>query len=70
MNPQGIIIAGLSVHLQRSRLVGHLTDRLITSNEIMVKGKLTLLPTMTEAETSIERCFTRNLVKVFFVVSL
>ena len=69
MDPQVIIIAGLNDHLQRRGLLSRLTDGWIPSNETMGDAIMTLLSTMTEVESSVQRHFTRNVVKIIFVLS-
>ena len=46
-----------------------LTDGSISSNEVIGKAIMTLLSAMTEVEASVQRHFTRNVVKIIFVIS-
>ena len=66
-----IMIAGSNDPFQSRGLLSRLTDGSIPSNEVMEEATMTLLSAMTEAETSVQRCFTRNVVKViyFFLVT-
>ena len=69
MDPQVIIIAGSNDHLQSRGLLSRLTDASIHSNEVMGEAIMTLLSAMTEVETSVQRNFTKNVVKIIFVLS-
>ena len=69
MDPQVIKIAGSNDHLQSRGLLSHLTDGSIPSNEIMKEAIMTLLSAMTKVESSVQRHFTRNVVKIIFVLS-
>ena len=69
MNPQVIIIACSNDHLQSRVLLSRLTDGSIPSKEIMGEAIVTLLSAMTEVESSVQRNFTRNVVKIIFVLS-
>ena len=69
MDPQVIVIAGSNDHLESRRLWGDLRERSILSNEVMGEAIMTPLSIMTEAKTSMQRCFIRNVVKFFFVLS-
>ena len=69
MDPQVIIIAGSNDHLQSRGLLSRLTDGSIPSNEIMGEAIMTLLSAVTEVESSVQRHFTRNVVKIIFVLS-
>ena len=46
-----------------------LTDGSIPSNEVIGEAIMTLLSAMTEVEASVQRHFTRNVVKIIFVLS-
>ena len=70
MEPQVIIIAGSNDHLQSRGLLSRLTDGSIPSNEIMGEAIMTLLSAMTEVESTVQRHYTRNVVKIIFVLSL
>ena len=70
MDLQVIVIAGSNDHLQSRGLLSRLTDGSIPSNEIIGEAKMTLLSAMTEVEASVQRHFTRNVVKIIFVLSL
>ena len=69
MDPQVIIIAGSNDNLQSRGLLSRLTDGSIPSNEIMGEAIMTLLSAMTVVESSVQRHFTRNVVKIIFVLS-
>ena len=69
MDPQVIIFAGSNDHLQSRGLLPRLTDGSIPSNEVMGEAIMTLLSAMTEVETSVQRHFTKNVVKIIFVLS-
>ena len=69
MDPQVIVIAGSNDHLQSEGLLSRLTDESIPSNEVIGKAIMTLLLAMTEVEASVQRHFTKNVVKIFFVLS-
>ena len=69
MDPQKIVIAGSNDHLQSRGLLSHLTDGSIPSNEVIGEAIMTLLSTMTEIEASVQRHFTKNVVKITFVLS-
>ena len=69
MDPQVIVIAGSNDHLQSRGLVSHLTDGSIPSNEVIGEALMTLLSAMTEVEASVQRHFTKNVVKIIFVLS-
>ena len=69
MDPQVIIIARSNDHLQSRGLLSRQTDGSIPSNEIMGEAIMTLLSAMTEVESSVQRLFTRNVVKIIFVLS-
>ena len=62
MDPQVILIAGSNDHLQSRGLPTRLKDGSDPSNEVMGEA-------MTEAETSVRRGFTKNVVKIVFVLS-
>ena len=69
MEPQVIVIAGSKHHLQSRGLLSRLTDGSIPSNEVIGEAIMTLLSAMTEVEASVQRYFTRNVVKIIFVLS-
>ena len=69
MDPQLIIIADSNDHLQSRGLLSRQTDGWIPSNEIMGKAIMTLLLDMTELESSVQRHFARNMMKIIFVLS-
>ena len=58
MDSDVVIVAGSNDHLQN-----------IPSSEAVREAIMTLLSAMTEAEKSIRQCFTRQLVKVNFMLS-
>ena len=67
--PQVIVIAGSNDHLQSRGLLSRLTDGSIPSNEVIGEAILTLLSAMADVESSVQRRFTQNVVKVIFVLS-
>ena len=69
MYPQVILIAGSNDHLQSRGLLYRLTDGSIPSNDVIREVILTLLAAMTEMDASVQRQFTRNVVKIIFVLS-
>ena len=69
MNPQVIVIAGSNDHLQSRGLLSRLTDGSIQSNEVIGEAIIMLLSAMTEVEASVQRHFTKNVVKTIFVLS-
>ena len=69
MEPQVIVIAGSNDPLQSRGLLPRLTDGSIPSNEVIGEAIMTLLSAMTEVEASVQRHFTKNVVKVIFVFS-
>ena len=69
MEPQVIAIAGSNDHLQSRRLLSLLTDGSIPSNELIGEAIIMLLSAMTEVEASVQRHFTRNVLKIIFVLS-
>ena len=69
MDPQVIVTAGSNDHLQSRGLLSRLTEGPIPSNEIMGEAIMALLSAMTEVQTSVQRHFTRNVVKIIFVLS-
>ena len=69
MDLQVIIIAGLNDHLQRRGLLSRLTDGSIPSNEAIGEAKMALLSAMTEVAASVQRHFTKIVVKIIFVLS-
>ena len=64
-----IKLAGSNEHLQSRGLLSRLTDGSIPSNEVIGEAIMTLLSDMTEVETSVQRHFTKNVVKIIFVLS-
>ena len=68
MDPQVILIAGSNDHMQSRGLLSRLTDGSIHSNEIILEAIMTLLSAMAEVETSVQRHFTKNVVKIIFVL--
>ena len=69
MQPQVIVVAGSNDHLQSRGLLSCLTDGSIPSNEVIGEAIRTLLSAMTDVESSVQRRFTHNVVKVIFVLS-
>ena len=69
MEPQVIVIAGSNDHLQSRGLLSRLTDGSIPSNEVIGEAIMTLLSAITEVEASVQRHFTKNVVKIIFVLS-
>ena len=69
MDPQVIVIAGSNDHLQVRELLSRLTDGSIPSNEVIGEARMTLPSAMTEVEASVQRHFTKNVVKIIFVLS-
>ena len=69
MDPQVIVIAGSNDHLQSRGLLSRLTDGSIPSNEVIGEAIMTLLSAMTEVEESVQRHFTKNVVKIIVVLS-
>ena len=69
MDPQLIVIAGSNDHLQSRGLLSRLTDGSIPSNEVIGEAIMTFLSAMTEVEASVQRHFTKNVVKINFVLS-
>ena len=68
MDPQVLIIAGSNDHLQSRGLLTRLTDGSVPNNEVM--GEIvTLFSAMTEVEIAVRQCFTKNAVKIVFVLS-
>ena len=64
-----IVIDGSNDHLQSRGLLSRLTDGSIPSDEVIGEAIMTLLSAMTEVEASVQRHFTKNVVKVIFVLS-
>ena len=56
-------------HLQSRGFLSRLTDGSIPSNEVIGEAIMTLLSAMTELEASVQRHFTKNVVKIIFVLS-
>ena len=69
MDPQVIRIAGSNDHLQSRGLLSRPTDGSIPSNEVMGEAIMAFLSAMTEVETSVQRHFTKKVVKIVFVLS-
>ena len=69
MDPQVIVIAGSNDHLQSRGLLSRLTDGSILSNGVIGEAIMTMLSPMAEVESSVQRHFTKNVVKVIFVLS-
>ena len=69
MEPQVIVIAGSNDHPQSRGLLSRLTDGSIPSNEVIGEAIMTLLSAMADVESSVQRHFTKNVVKVIFVIS-
>ena len=69
MDPQVIVIAGSNDHLQSRVLLSRLTDGSIQSNEVIGEAIIMLLSAMTEVEASVQRHFTKNVVKIIFLLS-
>ena len=69
MDPQVIVIAGSNDLLQSSGLLSRLTDGSVPSFEVIGEAIMTLHSAMTEVETSVQRHFTKNVVKIIFVLS-
>ena len=69
MDPQVKVIAGSNDCLQSRGLLSSLTDGSIPSNEVIGEAIMTLLSAMTEVEASVQRHFTRNVVKIIIVFS-
>ena len=69
METQVIVIAGSNEHLQSRGLFSRLTDGSIPSNEVMGEAIMTLVSAMADVESSVQRHFTKNVVKVSFVLS-
>ena len=63
------VIAGSNDHLQSRELLSRLTDGSIPSNEVIGEAIMTLLSAMTEEEASVQRHFTKNVVKIIIVLS-
>ena len=64
-----IVNAGSNDHLQSRGLLARLTDGSIPSNEVIGEAIMTLLSAMADVESSVQRRFTQNVVKVVFVLS-
>ena len=69
MEPQVIVVAGSNDHLQSRGLLSRLTDGSIPSSEVIGEAIMTLLSAMADVESSLQRRFTQNVVKVIFVFS-
>ena len=68
MDPQAMITAGSNGHLQSLGLLARLTNGSVTSNEVMGDAIMTLLSAMTEVRIVVRQHFTRNPVKIVFVL--
>ena len=69
MDPQVVIIAGSTYQLQSRELLSQHTGGSIPSNELMGEAIMTLQSAMTEAETLIQQCVSRNVPKNIFIFS-
>ena len=69
MEPQVIVVAGSNDHLQSRGLLSRLTSGSISSKEVIGEAIMTLPSAMADAESSVQRRFTQNVVKVIFVLS-
>ena len=69
LEPQVIVVAGWNDHLQSRGLLSGLTDGSIPSNEVIGEAIMTLLSAMADVESSVQRRFFQNVVKVIFVLS-
>ena len=69
MDPQVIVIAGSNDQMQSRGLLSRLTDGSILTNEVIGEAIMTLLSATTEVEASVQRHFTKNVVKIIFVPS-
>ena len=69
MEPQVIVVAGSNDHLQSRGLLSRLTDGSFPSNEVIGEAIMTLLSAMADIESSVQRRFTQNVLKVIFVLS-
>ena len=69
MKPQVLVVAGSNDHLQSIGLLSRLTDGSIPSNEVIGEAVMRLLSAMADVESSVQRRFTQNVVKVIFVLS-
>ena len=69
MEPQVIVVAGSNDDLQSRGLLSRLTAESIPSNEVIGEAIMTWLSAMADVETSVQRRFTQNVVKVVFVLS-
>ena len=67
MEPQVIVIAGSNDHLQSRGLLSRLTDGSIPSNGVIGEAIMTFLSAMADVESSVQRHFTQNVLKVIFV---
>ena len=69
MEPQVKVVSGSNDHLQSRGLLSRLTDGSIPSNEVIGEAIMTLLSAMADVESSVQRRFTQNVVKVIFELS-
>ena len=69
MDPQVIVINSSNDHLQSIGLLSRLTDGSTPSNEVIVETIMTMLSDMTKVEASVQRHFTKNVLKINFVLS-
>ena len=69
MDPQVIVIAGSNDHLQSRGLLPCLTDGSNPSKKVIGEAVMTWLSAMTKVEASLQRHFTKIVVKIIFVLS-
>ena len=69
MDLQVIRITGSNHHLQSRGVLSRLADGSIPSNEVIGEAGIKFLSAMTEVEASVQRHFTKNVVKIIFVLS-
>ena len=69
MDPQVMTLAGSNDHQQSQGLLTRLTDRSVPSIEVMGEAIMTLLSAVTEVETLVRQRFTKNAVKIVFILS-
>ena len=69
MEPQVIVIAGSNDHMQSRGLLSRLMNGSIPSNEVIGEAIMTMLSAMADVESSVQRHFTKNVVKFIFVLS-
>ena len=68
-DPQVIIIAGSNDHLHSRGLLTRLTKGSVRNNEVMRELTITLLYATAEVDTSVRQRFTKNVVKMVFILS-